>query len=246
MGLSDKNIREKNFHDKLQSGKQRFENNFYKALFNLSEDFFSLLKNRCKDKVVLDFGCGIGSSASRVIKNDPRRLNGIDISSVSIEKAKKNVIDEKSVCTFRVDNCEKTSFQDNEFDLIYGTGVLHHLELEKCLNEINRILKKDGEIIFIEPMGTNPFINLYRLLTPKSRSEDEHPFKKKDLNLIRNTFEDISVKYYGFFTILFLPFYKNPDSSTLYNVLASIDNFIFKMNFLRFLAWSVLITAKKS
>ena len=86
------------------------------------------------------------------------------------------MIDEKSVCTFRVDNCEKTGFQDNEFDLIYGTGVLHHLELEKCLNEIRRILKKDGEIIFIEPMGTNPFINLYRLLTPKSRSEDEHPF----------------------------------------------------------------------
>ena len=89
MELSDKNIREKNFHDELQSGKQRFENNFYKALFNLSEDFFSLLKNRCKDKVVLDFGCGIGSSANRVVKHDPKRLDGIDISSVSIEKAKK-------------------------------------------------------------------------------------------------------------------------------------------------------------
>jgi len=43
MGLSDKNIREKNFHDKLQSGKQRFENKFYKALFNLSEDLITIL-----------------------------------------------------------------------------------------------------------------------------------------------------------------------------------------------------------
>ena len=61
------------------------------------------------------------------------------------------------------------------FDIAYGSGILHHLNLNKSLNELKRILKKDGKIIFIEPMATNPFINLYRKFTPNARTSDEHP-----------------------------------------------------------------------
>ena len=45
MSLTEKNIREKIFHNDLQSKtKGRFENIFYKALHNLTEDFFTKLK----------------------------------------------------------------------------------------------------------------------------------------------------------------------------------------------------------
>ena len=45
MSLTEKNIREKIFHNDLQSKpKGRFENIFYKALYNLTEDFFNKLK----------------------------------------------------------------------------------------------------------------------------------------------------------------------------------------------------------
>ena len=37
-----------------------------------------------------------------------------------------------------VDNCEKTKFSQT-FDIIYGTGILHHLNIKNCLEEINRI-----------------------------------------------------------------------------------------------------------
>ena len=41
MTLTEKNIREKEFHNKLQSKKKgRFEAIFYKAIHNLNEDFF--------------------------------------------------------------------------------------------------------------------------------------------------------------------------------------------------------------
>ena len=44
MQLSKENIREKEFHNNLQSQKKgRFEDIFYKALFNASEDFFEHL-----------------------------------------------------------------------------------------------------------------------------------------------------------------------------------------------------------
>ena len=45
MKLSDKNLREREFHNKLQSNsKGRFENIFYKAIYNSNEDFFNFLK----------------------------------------------------------------------------------------------------------------------------------------------------------------------------------------------------------
>ena len=41
MNLTDQNRREKDFHNELQSQpKGRFENIFYKAIFNSNEDFF--------------------------------------------------------------------------------------------------------------------------------------------------------------------------------------------------------------
>ena len=42
MNLTNINIREKEFHNKLQSkDKGRFENAFYKSLYNINKDFFS-------------------------------------------------------------------------------------------------------------------------------------------------------------------------------------------------------------
>ena len=45
MSLSEINIREKNFHNKLiAEGNNRSENKFYKALHNLYLDFFDYIK----------------------------------------------------------------------------------------------------------------------------------------------------------------------------------------------------------
>jgi len=203
MQLSDKNLREKEFHNKLQSRtKGRFENIFYKAIYNSNEDFFNFLELNSSNSDILDYGCGVGSSLEKVIKFKPKKIIGIDISEVSIEKAKTNC-GLKSNIELYVDNCEKTKFENNSFDIVYGTGILHHLNFEICLDEIQRILKPGGRLLFIEPLGTNPFINLYRRLTPKSRSIDEHPLVENDLNLIKNRFQKVKIKYYGFLTLIF-------------------------------------------
>ena len=45
MSFTDKNIREREFHNKLQSkSKGRFEDIFYKAIYNSNEDFFNYSK----------------------------------------------------------------------------------------------------------------------------------------------------------------------------------------------------------
>ena len=247
MSLSEKNIREKQFHNALQSQpKERFENIFYKAIYKLNEDFFKYLEKNVKNSEVLDYGCGVGTSIEKVIKYNPKKIFGIDISEVSIEKAKKRAEKISANVFYQVDNCENTKFSDSTFDIVYGTGILHHLQFNKCLDEIFRILKSKGTLIFIEPLGTNPIINLYRKLTPKSRSEDEHPLLEKDIEYIKNKFSELKVNYYGFATLVFFPFYKNPQSSKVYKMLCKLDDFLFKFKFFKLFAWSILITAKKN
>ncbi len=247
MTLTDKNLREKEFHNKLQSKKKgRFEAIFYKAIHNLNEDFFNHLKHKTRNTDVLDYGCGVGTSVERIAQNNPKKIVGIDISEVSINKAKAKAKDLNIKVNYKVDNCEKTSLESNSFDVVYGSGILHHLQFDKCLDEIHRLLKSNGSLVFIEPLGTNPLINLYRKLTPNSRSVDEHPLVSKDFKYINKKFLETKIKYYGFLTLLFFPFYKNPENSKIFKLLASLDQHLFKLKFFRLFSWSVLIVAKKS
>ena len=246
MQLTDKNIREKEFHNKLQSkNKGRFENIFYKAIYNSSDDFFNFLKINSKNSDILDYGCGIGSSLKKVLEFKPNKITGIDISEISIQKAKNLIQNLDSNVELLVDNCEKTKFKKDTFNIIYGTGILHHLNIKICLDEINRILKPGGKFLFIEPLGTNPAINFYRKLTPKSRSEDEHPLNNQDFYLIRNIFTKVKIKYYGFLTLIFFPVYKSPESSIIFKFLQKVDQFLFRFIIFRKFAWSVLIIAEK-
>ena len=245
MKLSDINLREKKFHNQLHAiGKGRSQNVFYKALYNLYEDFLNTLENKTYSKEVLDYGCGIGSFAEKISAYKPKKLVAVDISEEAIKKAKNNLKSE--TIDYRVENCEKLNLNSDTFDVAYGSGILHHLDLPKCLAELNRVLKKDGTIIFVEPLATNPIINLYRKFTPGARSPDEHPFNFNDIKLIEKSFKNMKVKYYGFLTLIFLPFYKSPDQSNLYKFLSRIDQLLFKNKYLKFLAWSILIEAKKN
>ena len=247
MSLTEINLREKKFHNNLQSkSKGRFENIFYKALYSMYEDFNAYTSQKSKNKIVLDYGCGIGSVTQKIATLKPSKLFGIDISEISISKAIENAKNLNLQINYSVDNCEETKFKAETFDLVFGSGILHHLDLEKSLVEINRILKKGGEMVFLEPLGANPLINFYRKLTPKSRSKDEHPFLKKDFNFISSLFKQVTVKYYGFFTLIFFLFYKNPQKSSVFKIISKLDYYFFKIKYFKNLAWSVMIVAKKN
>ena len=246
MSLSETNIRERKFHDELHSsGQERSQNKFYRALYSLNEDFRNLLKVKTKSVQVLDYGCGIGNFAQEVSEFGPKKIVAVDISEEAIKKAKKKSGEVSKNIDFKVDNCENLSLDSNSFDIVYGSGILHHLDLKKSLNEINRVLKKDGTIIFVEPLATNPLINIYRKFTPNARSPDEHPFKSGDIKLINSIFKNVEIKYYGFLTLVFFPFYKSPEKSRLFKIISSIDEMILKIKYFKFLAWSILIKGEK-
>ncbi len=244
MNLTETNIREKEFHNKLHSSDNpRPQNKYYKALNNLYEDFLIFLKNKAPNKNVLDFGCGNGVYSEKIIDFNPSKLIAIDISEKSIEIAK-NKCDNK--IDFKVENCENTKLNSNSFDIIYGVGILHHLNFNKAVKEMERLLKKDGNLIFVEPLGTNPIINLYRKFTPNARSDDEHPLTFSDIRYFKSLFGKVKISYYGFLTLIFFSLYKSPKNSKIFYFLSKIDRILFAIPFLKFLAWSVLIEAKKN
>ena len=134
---------------------------------------------------MLDYGCGIGSITEQVVNYEPKNISGIDISDQSISIAKKRNNELNLNIQYQVQNCEKTTLSSNSFDVIYGSGILHHLDITKSIKELKRLLKTNGSLVFMEPLGTNPFINLYRKLTPGSRTIDEHPLVFKDFDFIK-------------------------------------------------------------
>tara|TARA_Y100001970_G_C14212363_1_gene847639 strand:+ start:1489 stop:2238 length:750 start_codon:yes stop_codon:yes gene_type:complete len=249
MSLSEINIREKKFHNQLHSsgGHDRIQQSkFYKALYSLHIDFMDTLKVKTRSKDVLDYGCGTGNFAEKVRSFQPKKIVAVDISEEAIKKAKNKSDTINKEIEYRVENCEKLNLGSDKFDVVYGGGILHHLDLNKSLNELSRVLKKDGTIIFVEPLATNPLINLYRKFTPKARSADEHPFSFNDIKLIKSIFKNVEVKYYGFLTLIFFPFYKSPQNSKIFKFLSILDKVILNTKYLKFLAWSVLIEAKKN
>ena len=95
---------------------------------------------------VLEIGVGMGSDHSSIALNGPKSLTGIDLTERAITHTKKRFKQQGLSSSLLVDNAEKLSFSDNQFDKVYSWGVLHHSEHpEKCFDEVWRVLKKSGE-----------------------------------------------------------------------------------------------------
>ena len=73
----------------------------------------------------------------------------------------------------------------------------------------------------------------------------EHPFTDRDLALLKNKYKNVEIKYYGFLTLIFFPFYLNPNKSKIFKILKNADQILFKIKLFRYFAWSILISAKK-
>jgi SAM-dependent methyltransferase len=90
---------------------------------------------------------------------------------------------------FLIMDAHKLEFPDAHFDLVCGSGILHHLDLKIALPEIARVLRPDGIFLFSEPLDNNPVGHLVRRLTPEARTPDEEPFRFHQLELVRQHFD---------------------------------------------------------
>jgi SAM-dependent methyltransferase len=193
-------------------------------------------------KRALEFGCGTGTNALELSQH-ARFVSGIDISDVAVqigtERAAKAGI---SNVRFQAMDAENLDFSDNSFEMICGSGILHHLDLRRAYAELARTLEPGGSAIFSEPLGYNPFINLFRFLTPKIRTPDEHPFLMRDLRLADRFFGRVDLRYYYLTTLLAVPFARNSVGQHAVHAANAVDKALFAaVPWLRPLAWIVVI-----
>jgi len=179
----------------------------------------------------LHYGCGDNVSLNYYLNEKlGYDVVAFDISSSAIDLLKLSLNEKKNdhISAFVMDaHC--LEFADNSFDAIIGRAILHHLELDKALSEIYRVLRPGGIAIFLEPLGYNPIITLYRAFTPKDRTIDEHPITSTDMKAFEKSF---STKYKSFFltALVVIPFKKYLNDRTYTNLLykfIKFDDFLF-------------------
>ena len=238
--MADRLQREQSFHDQRfsePSERARKVGRFYHLAASVQADFRHLLVGQTADWV-LEYGCGTAIHTSELAQNGIRVV-GIDISAVALCAARQTTVAEN--VSFSQMNAEGLALGDNSFNLVCGTGILHHLDLEPALSEIARVLQPNGRAIFIEPLGHNLFLNAFRYLSPNIRSPDEHPLLVEDLARFNRFFGLVETHYYYLTTLVLMPFVNLGVFPTLLKVAETVDQTLFKLPFLQKQAWQILI-----
>ncbi len=137
------------------------------------------------EKTVLDFGCG---PARNIVKYNPcfKRIDGIDISTVVLEKAKlwiqHNGIDLNNVTLHNCNGYDLSEIKDESYDIVMSTICLQHI----CVHEIRLNLFKE----FFRVLKTGGFLTFqmgYGVPSPKTVSYYENFYEAKETNRAMDT-----------------------------------------------------------
>lgn len=143
-----------------------------------------------RGKRVLDIGCGAGEAAVFLAQRGAR-VTAMDLSGAFLHVVRHVARKYDAPVTLAVGAGEHLPFRDGSFDVVYGNGVLHHLVLLDAMREVSRVLRPGGRAYFIEPLGYNPVIDVYRRMAGNMRTEDERPLRFTDIDQLRPLFSRV-------------------------------------------------------
>tara|TARA_B100001971_G_scaffold215185_1_gene259375 strand:+ start:45118 stop:45930 length:813 start_codon:yes stop_codon:yes gene_type:complete len=185
------------------NGIERRPWNSYWAIYEFAINEFT------KDSSLLDFGTGPGENALK-LAHIGYNVAGFDISDKNIEIAQELFKENKKTGNFQVSFAEELPYSDNTFEMIVGIDILHHVDIEKSIQECYRVLKPGGKAYFREPIEV-PLLDriretkLVQLFAPKSVSfekhitEDERKLNQEDDKIINSIFPKTKRHYYFLF-----------------------------------------------
>ncbi|HKT74173.1 MAG TPA: class I SAM-dependent methyltransferase [Steroidobacteraceae bacterium] len=241
--------REREYHNQRfadDSERERRTGRFYSAISYGFDLYRRRVSEESKGRRVLEYGCGTGSLAFD-LATEARHVIGIDISDVAIHRAKGEARRSGLAnVEFRVDNAEAMTLPAQHVDVVAGSGIVHHLDIPKAMQEVRRVLTQDGVAIFAEPLGHNPFVNWYRRRTPELRTPDEHPLTVSDLRAVARGFRSSKVTYFGLVSPaigVLSARLRNVDSLTRF--ICRLDRLLCRIPFVRRYAWYCVLEVRQ-
>ncbi len=108
---------------------------------------------------VLDIACGSGYGTKYIFDKITKNIIGADLSETVIQYNKESYLN----IDFELQDATKTTFSENQFDVILSMETFEHIPIElldNYLNEMKRILKYDGVFICTTPQNDNGDIPL--------------------------------------------------------------------------------------
>ena len=149
----------------------------------------------------LEIGCGTGLFLERVARSGAE-IHGMDLSVELLAKARVRVGALANVSLQRGD-AHRVPHPDRCFDAVYGSSILHHLELTLVFREAHRVLRPGGRLVFTEPNILNPQVAFMFLVGPRrffGLSPDEMAFSRfRVRGVLRETgFTGITVDPFDF------------------------------------------------
>ena len=147
-----------------------------KDVYQLHRTWFGNLSN----KKVLDLGCYEGNSLSMYLAQNSGSYLGIDLSPKGIKNLSRRL---KDIPEARAEVMDFLSeeFVENDFDLIYAYGVLHHFkDVDGLIEKLQEKLAPSGKIISHDPLQTSlPLKVARKIYRPFQSDKDwEWPFSK--------------------------------------------------------------------
>jgi ubiquinone/menaquinone biosynthesis C-methylase UbiE len=197
----------------------------------------------------LDYCCGNGEIGTDMAARGATVVHGIDISQVAIDNARRLAARNgvAARCQFEVMDAERTTFDDNTFDVVHEYGALHHLELNSAFRELARIVKPQGRVICTEALRHNPLIHRYRRRTPQLRTawEVEHILGVPEIYSGLEWFGDVQVRFFHLAGLAAVPLRKTRLFGGLLAILEGMDNLLLRMPGLGKYAWIAVILYRK-
>lgn len=242
---------EAEFHDArigdLERGasERRAQSKYYWTTETFDRKLWSAILRFSAGKSVLELGCFSGEKTVKIAAV-AASMAAIDISPRAVEHTANRLKVEELHADVRVADAERLPFADASFDVVFGTGIIHHVDVRRIASEIHRVLKPGGHALFREPLGYNPFINLYRKLTPRARTEDEHPLLQADLDILLGLFSLEDSCFFGLSSIISAPLHRFSWGRHVRDALNGLDGLVLRYRKLRKYAWQVNLVMQKA
>lgn len=189
--------------------------------------------------LILEIGCGTGLFTEKVYNATKAHIIAIDLSEELLAQARQR----PHCADFKMEDAMEMTFAEQAFDGVFGSSILHHLDMEKALTEIYRVLKPGGRMVFAEPNMLNPQIAIQKNVPAIKRALGDSP---DETAVVRWSFK-AQMEKIGFKNVLIFPYdFLHPSTpKPLIPIVSMIGGIVEKIPLLKEIAGSVIIYGER-